>query len=220
MTRHCIAVILLLAAATPSFSAMLLLIPMGQPAGQASTSLDKTAVRLVRTENGYEAILLFHEKRGILNLRITQKPEAGHALLPMAKRAELWKPLLEQVFQQYGRRKDYLLTVGVYPELGGRIAAAAACSGKWNPKTGRPNNGNAATALRDLLSDHSLYRELHTFFDAMGYQVSASSAEAVMLCRWKRVKPDTLDPACHPSMRPQSFVPCGASIVFRLDAKE
>jgi len=220
MTRHCIAVILLLAAATPWFSAMLLLIPMGQPAGQASTSLDKTAVRLVRTENGYEAILLFHEKRGILNLRITQKPEAGHALLPMAKRAELWKPLLEQVFQQYGRRKDYLLTVGVYPELGGRIAAAAACSGKWNPKTGRPNNGNAATALKDLLSDQSLYRELHTLFDGIGYRVSASSAESVMLCRWKRVKPSTVDPACHPSMPPQSFVPCGASIVFRLDAKE
>jgi len=202
----------------PSFSAMPL--PQGQTAEPASKPLNKAAVRLARTEEGSQAILLFHEKRGILSLRIIPKPETRHALLPMARRVELWKPLLEEAFQKYGRRKDYTLTVGVYPELGGRIAAAAACSGKWNPKTGQPLEGNAATALKDLLNAQSLYRELHEFFDGMGYRVSVDSTEGVMLCRWKRVKPDTLDPACHPSMRPESFVPCGASIVFRLDAKE
>jgi hypothetical protein len=161
----------------------------------------------------------FHEKTGVLNLRVTATPSTRGAPLPMAQRLELSKPLLDQVFQQH-RRKDYLLTVGEYPELGSRAATAAACSGKWNAKTGQPRTGKAAAAFKELLSDSRLYPEIETFFDSFGYRATVNSVEAVMLCRWRDIKPATLDSGCHPSLRPQSLVPCGASITLRLDAKE
>lgn len=216
MTRHFIAVILVVAAAA-SLGALVFPVP---GFAQAPKPLDKTAIHLSRTEDGHKVTLVFHEKSGVLNLGVVPNPATRHALLTMPQRIELWKPLVEELFEKYGRRKDYRLTVGLYPELGGRIAAAAACSGKWNPKTGQPLEGAAGAALKDLFTNHALYRELDTFFDALGYRVSLDSAEAVMRCRWNRVKPEPVDPACHPNMRPLSWVPCGASLVFRLDAKE
>ncbi|HKX00741.1 MAG TPA: hypothetical protein VJN43_23570 [Bryobacteraceae bacterium] len=215
MTRHFIAVIVRVAAA-----AWLAISIPGPANAQPPKPLDKTAIHLFRTEDGHKATLIFHEKTGVLNLGIVPNPATRHALLSMTKRIELWKPLVEELFEKYGRRKDYRLTVGLYPELGGRIAAAAACSGKWNPKTGQSLEGAAGAALKDLFTNHALYRELDAFFDTLGYRVSLDSAEAVMRCRWNRVKPEPVDPTCHPNVRPLSWVPCGASLVFRLDAKE
>jgi hypothetical protein len=203
--------------------AIIVLIACGQPAGPGDPnqrSLEKTEpIRLTRKEGDYEATLLFQERRGLLSFGIVSLQKTEAAPLPMASRAELWRPLLEQLFRAQGRRKDYLLAVGQYPELGGRIAAAATCSGKWNPNTGKPRAGNAGAEVKELLNTGNLTPEVASFVDSFGYRLSVSSTEQVMLCRWKEIQPGTTA-SCRPNLGPDSWVPCGASILFRMVANE
>jgi hypothetical protein len=163
---------------------------------------------------------MLRDKRGVLNLRLTAEGNQPTAGILMAKRLELWKPLLEQAFREHGQQKEYLLTVGEYPDLSARAAVAAVCSKAWNLKTGMPKVGDAGAAFKDLLVENRLYQELEPFFDSFGYGVSLSSAEAVMTCPWKEIRSEPVGNGCRPNAEPDSMVPCGASLVFRLAAKQ
>jgi len=218
MTARCAAATLCWAV-IPALPALLFL-PIGGRASQhVAGSLNKSVVRLARSENGYDAVLIFHLASRTLSLRVEPKAETRGTPLPMSGRLDLWRPLLGQLFQQRPGVDSYLLTVGEYPELAGRIAVAAACSGKWNPQTGQPHIGNASKALKALLDDPSLYRELDSFFDAMGYRTSIDSAEGIVLCPWKQFSENGAHLPCRAKLESESLMPCGASLVFRLVKK-
>lgn len=203
-------------AASLRWVAMLFLLSGGSAAQNVAGSLNKSEVRLVRSQDGYDAVLTLHLASRTLSLRLEPTQKTSARPLPMTKRLELWRPLIDQLFRERPGVKSYLLTVGEYPELGKRIAVAAACSGNWNPRTGQPRAGSAAKGMRTLLDDHNLYRELDSFFDALGYRTSIESAEGVMLCPWKQFADDEIHLPCQAKLRSESLVPCGASLVFRL----
>jgi hypothetical protein len=178
-------------------------------------------LRLSRMEGTREASLQFLDARDLLILRIQDSASSASAPpMLMADRLNAWKPLLEQLFQQQGRRKQYQLTIGEYPEMKGRMAYAAACSRDWDPRTGKPRAGDAGAAMRDMVNQQHLHREMESFFKDFGYRVSVRSAESVMICPWKEIPTGVSDAACSPRMQPTSQVPCGASIVFQLAAIE
>src|SRR5438046_2391159 len=123
-------------------------------------------VRLTRIEAGFEATLMFQKKSGLLNFGIVPQEGKRAAGLPMLKRVDLWRPLVEQLFKEHGRAKEYLVAVGQYPELSSRLAFAAACSGKWNTQTGQPRTGGANPAVKQLIADRRLNSEIEAFFDS------------------------------------------------------
>lgn len=193
------------------------------PTSQAqpsSATLDKTPpIRFARTEDGQEATLLLHEKRSVLNLSVRASAGAGTAALPMMKRLELWRPLLEAAFQAHGRKPQYLLTVGEDPELAGRLAVAAACSRKWDPRTGKPRGEEAGQMIRGLIAQDRMTAELERFFDSLGYRATVHSAESVVVCRWRDLKGGAQGASCPLTLDGDALLPCGASLVFRLTAK-
>jgi len=199
---------------------VLLLIACGSdvPASQkpAAALRKEDAVKLSRSADGYTGTLEWRAGTEMISLRVAPVAAADGPPLSMSRRIELWRPLLGQLFTEHGRRKTYLLTVGEYPELAPRMAAAAACSDKWDLKTGRPlASGNGA--IVDLLSDARLYRELGALMTELGYDVAVQSAEAVVLCSWEAVA-DRIE-GCSRTPPATAKVPCGASIVFRLTAR-
>jgi len=196
--------------------ASLFLLAGARAAQDVGGSLNKSEVHLVRSQDGYDAVLTLHLASHTLSLRVEPKPENSGPPLPMTRRLELWRPLIDQLLREHPGTEIHLLTVGEYPELGARIAGAAACSGNWNPRTGKPHSGNAAKAIKTLLNDHSLYRELDSFFDGLGYRTSIESAEGVVLCPGKQFAGDEVHFPCQAKLHSESLVPCGASLVFRL----
>jgi hypothetical protein len=162
---------------------------------------------------------LLHDKRDLINLQFRSLATDATAP-PMSQRAQAWAPLVQQMLRERGRKSRYLLTVGEYPELGGRLGYAAACSGRWNSETGKPSVGDAGSAVRDLIVNGHLYPELEGLFGPVGYTISVDSAEAVMLCPWRQVPLEVQPKPCRPEMRPEFLVPCGASIVYRVTSKD
>jgi hypothetical protein len=146
-------------------------------------------------------------------LQLVSESQAAPA--SMRQRLEMLRPLVNQAFDEHGRKRMYAVTVGEYPELKARIAAAAACSGKWNMTSGKPKAGSAGVFVRELLESQKLYPELESFFGSMGYAVSVSSVEEIMLCPWAEIKREA-SPPCRPHIPSGSQAPCGASIVFRI----
>lgn len=190
--------------------------PPGAPQQTSPQPLQKHAqTQLTRTEGDYEATLLLIEKRGIINLRVSSRRDADTTKLPITRRLELFRPLLEQALRERGRRTGYLLTVGEYPELNMRLGDAAACSEKWNSTTGTARSGDPGTAAKDLLAEARAYRELEPLFESLGYRIAVESVESVVLCRGNEIQPQS----CR-KIQPNSKLPCGASILFRLTAKE
>ncbi len=189
--------------------------PDTQAAGTAPVSAPREEVpaRLVRTQGPYEAEVSVQQNGGALSLRIS--PADAAAALPMTQRLELWRPLVEQALRDSGRRGEVRLMLGDYPELGPRVALAAACSGKWDPVTGRPTSGRVNTALLALMADTSLFAELSQFAGSLGYRASVASADAPVLCTWESVQPVAAD-RCRPALEASASVPCGATVVFQL----
>jgi hypothetical protein len=203
------ALVLLVASYTQSAS-------QAQP---ASASLDKTPpIRFARTESGNEATLLLHEKRSVINLSVRAPVGPGTAPLPITKRLELWRPPLEAAFQGRGRHPEYFLTVGEYPELAGRLAVASVCSRKWEPRTGQPREEDAAQMVRGLIAQDRLTAELERLFDSLGYRAVIHSADSVLVCRWRDLRRE-VHASCPLALDDDALVPCGASLVFRLTAK-
>lgn len=188
------------------------------PSGdQDASALRKEApVRLTRSENGHVAEVALRSDGGALQLTVTSA--AGDRPLPMARRIEMWKPLLEETLNRSPRR-DYLLTVGQYPELSERIAGAAACSGRWNLETGAALSSPAGAAVAALMTSEHLYPEVSALTESLGYRASVSSVESVVLCAWKSVGGSAAS-ACARAIDADAKVPCGASIVFRISPEK
>jgi hypothetical protein len=116
-------------------------------------ALDKSPpVVLKRTEGSYQATLQLHTRRGVINLWVEQASGGSAASVPVVKRVSLWRPLLEQMFAEHGKREQYALTVDTYPELAPRLAAGAAKSDDWNLETGHAASGEATEIVAELLS--------------------------------------------------------------------
>lgn len=193
---------------------LLVMVACSQGASDQSTALRKEdPIRLTRTENGYEAELQFRPERAVISLRLTPRTASDPTPLTMSRRIELWRPLLDQALRQFRRDGDYLLTVGEYPELSDRIAAAVACSGKWDGRNGRPVAGPANAMLKDVASE-TMFGELTQLVGPFGYRVSLESAESVMLCPWRSFG-DHVKAGCA-SFDPDARVPCGATLLFRM----
>jgi hypothetical protein len=176
-------------------------------------------VRLTRIEAGYEASLLFQSNIGLLSFAIDAKT-AADAKLPMVERVKLWRPLMDQLLREQGRRKEYLAAVGTYPELLMRLGSAAACSRNWNFNTGKPlPRGSADDGVKDLLRREKLTPEIEAFFAAFGYSAAVDHVESVIICPWSQVGSQSALP-CGPAPKPSAQVPCSASILFRVTTKE
>ncbi len=193
--------------------------PPPEPAGTASpgqpaTPRPDSTTRLTRSDGPYKAEVVIQRSGELLGLSITAA-DASAAPLPMTKRLQLWRPLVEQALRDGGRRDEIRLTLGDYPELRPRVALAAACSGKWDPDTGKPTSGRVNTAFLALMADNSLYAELTQFASDLGYRASVASAEEPLLCSWESVQPVATD-RCRPALDASASVPCEASIVFQL----
>jgi hypothetical protein len=174
--------------------------------------------RYTRSEAEYDATVAVNDRTSMLILRFAAHGMSAGGSPSMSRRLEIWRPLLEQLFHERGRQPRYLLTVGEYPELTRRMAEAAVCVEKWDPKTGRPLTGRAGPALRALLVGEHLYPELGAFFASVGYLVSVDHVENVMICQWKDLGGP---PArCNASIEADSLAPCGASIIFELTRTE
>jgi hypothetical protein len=192
--------------------------PGSGTAPASSASLDKPRLdHYTRSDDGHDAMLVVNEAGRMLSLTLTPRHHE-RGLRPMDKRLETWRPLLEQLFRERGRRPEYFLTVGEYPELRRRIAEAAVCSGKWDPVTGRPRIGDAGLAMKDLLIGERLYPELNVFFASLGYLVSVEYAGGVMICGWNELGGS--DARCDGHKQAGFVAPCGASIIFKLTRKE
>ena len=173
-------------------------------------------IRLARTEAGYEATLLFQSNSGLLSFGIQPQRGSTGATLAMTKRIELWRPLMNRLLREQGRRKEYIVAVGEYPELGARIASAAVCSGQWNLETGKPLTGSASQEVKNILTKQPA-SELEPFFSSFGFRVSVDNVENVVICPWARVRP-VQDLPCGSAPAPTAQVPCAASILFRITA--
>jgi hypothetical protein len=198
--------------------AAFLLIACGQATEsgkQTGGAIKKTEpIRLERTEGGYDATLLFQANSGLLSFGILPQKNASPAL-SMTRRVDLWRPLINQLLREQGRRKEYLVAVGEYTELAARIASAAVCSRKWNLKTGRPLTGDANQEVKNILKQTQTTRELVSFFSSLGFRMSVDNGENVLICPWTRIHA-AQDPPCGRAPAPTSQVPCGASILFRI----
>ncbi len=172
-------------------------------------------VRLSRTHDGHEASLTFYEPQRLLNLSVKALDKSA-PVAPMKQRIELWKPLIEDFFRDHGRRKEYLLGIGEYPELGTRIALAAVKSGKWNLRTGKPETGSSESAVHHLLADQSLFEELENLWATFGYKVSVRSVEKILIRRWREITPP--GPKA-PRVAQDARVPFGWAVLFHLESK-
>lgn len=180
--------------------------------------LEKPAVRQTeRTENGHRAILRYQPQRRFIMLSVAPEGGASTQPLPMKARAQLWQPLVAGLLKQEGTH-DFLVSVGKYPELGPRMASAALCSGKWNPRTGKPTHGTASENLRDLFAGNALVPELSDMFGALGYSLELASAEDVVTCRWSSVAHGQV--ACRTEAKNDPLLPCGAALVFKVRPKQ
>jgi hypothetical protein len=134
----------------------------------------------------------------------------------MRRRLEIGAPLLQEELGGDAPKHEWELAVGEYPELGPRIAAAAACSSDWDPRTGAPRSGEPGAALAKLLRDDGMTREVGDAVRRLGYRSVVASADAVVLCRWNEIDVSAGEPSCRPTLQPTSLVPCGGSLLFRL----
>jgi hypothetical protein len=204
----------------------LLAVCLGAAAGicsvvEASEILDKVPpFRIAHVESGYEVAAQLHEGRDVLNLQAVPRSGAGVAPMPMTKRVQLWRPLLEQLFRERGRKREYVLTVQGYVELNTRMAAAAATSQIWDADAGAPKSGGLGRAVLEILNTGPLYPELVTLFEPLGYQVAAVHADNILVGRRsdiaREIAPAPSDVA---TLTPNAKLPYGASIVFRLTVK-
>lgn len=188
---------------------------------ESSEGLDKAPpFRIAHVESGYEVAAQLHEARDVINLEAVPQGGAGVAPMPMTKRVQLWRPLLEQLFRERGRKREYVLTVQGYVELNTRMAAAAATSRIWDADAGAPKSGSLGHAILEILNTGPLYPELVTLFEPLGYQVAAVHADKILLGRWSDIARDVA-PAMSDvaTLTPAAELPYGASIVFRLTVK-
>ena len=153
------------------------------------------------TANGVKAELQLHEARNTINFQTTPADARASA------KAALLGSLFGKMLAERGRQREYLLTVGHYPELNDRLAGAAVCAANSAQPPGE--------AVRDLLNEKALFPELERAFAASGYAVRVKQAEGIMLCPWSSMKLATPQ-GCKAS--PDLQVPCGASLVFQLTA--
>ena len=190
-----------------------------QPAAPPSEdveAVEKTvAGEWSHVELGHRATLAL-PRMDLMTLSVEPDGQASGPPLPMARRVELWRPLIERTFAEKGRLPAYTVTVGEYPELAARIAVVAASSGEWDTTIGTAREGEAAVALQSLLADGSTFPELRRLFDPLGYSVRLESAESVMVCRWSEIEFIGPDAPLAPDLPPDAQVPCGALLVFRI----
>jgi hypothetical protein len=98
------------------------------------------------------------------------------------------------------------MTVGEYPELRSRVAAAAACSSELDTQAGRSR----------LFSNMALYPELVGLLREFRYDITADTVESIVMCSWSQVRDSRAE--CGRNLAANAQVPCGASIVFRMTA--
>ena len=202
--------------ATSCAGALLLLAchaTLGQAAGDAP-ALEKSAPRQTsRSDALGEATLSVHGPQGLLVLGFTPR---GAARATMPEKAERWLPLLRG---ELGRepRTAYRVAAGEYPELGARLAVAAAASDRWDAGAGRPRAGSAEAFAAELLASPALFEELASLFRRVGYALAVDHVEGVVLCSAGELPASALAPP--PALPVAGRFPCGASVWFRARAQ-
>ena len=70
-----------------------------------------------------------------------------------------------------------------------------------------------------MLADNKLTPEIEAFFASFGYTVDVDHVESVVVCPWSQFRSQA-DLRCGEAPKPAAQVPCSASILFRLTARE
>ena len=98
------------------------------------------------------------------------------------------------------------------PEASCRLAQAAAASPLWDARTGRARSQNDNLAVRKLLQNADVYRELREVFAELGYRLEMGGVEKVRVQEGKRL-------GCA-GLKSNGKLPFDAAIGFRIEALE
>jgi hypothetical protein len=107
--------------------------------------------------------------------------DSDAASIPSALRSVMLATLLERSFEVDGRQARYSFATSAFPEIGARLAAAAAESPRWNPKTGRPRDTTIGRFVRRLMNERRTYPELAKVFGDLGYNLRVSGTEDILV---------------------------------------
>jgi hypothetical protein len=133
-----------------------------------------------------------------------------------AKKLELLRPLLQCLFEDSGRREKYSFTFAGYNEMFSRLILAAAATPDWDRRRGRSRHGNISQFTVALLNEANTYPELASLFQQLGYHVTVSEAEKVLVL--PSTSPEFVAAASSGQKSiPKGKYPCGASVFFTIE---
>jgi hypothetical protein len=125
--------------------------------------------------------LYYSNDRDLLRYEITPETKANRDWPEAQLRTEILRALLRRLFAVYGQRSRYAFATNAYPEVGERLAAAAAESREWDKQTGRPSAQTTAAFAKALLNREHGYPELAKTWAERNYVVRISGIEKVLV---------------------------------------
>jgi hypothetical protein len=170
---------------------------------------------------GRDAGELFYRKRGnTLRYVVVRASQQGNgaASMPISVRSNMLRVLLEGLFESGGRRPAYSFATSAFPEIGARLAAAAAESSDWDRKSGHARAGDTNEFAKRLMNRKETYTELAGVFSAVGYSVRVSGVEDIFVVPVDRmtVSDKTLIGG---HFAPSDKLPVSAAVYFRVEKR-
>lgn len=133
--------------------------------------------------------------------------------LPISRKMELLRPLMERMFQTEKSERAYSFTIAGYEELGQRLLALASKSKEWNRHSGYSRQGHSF--IVELLNHGDAYPELAQTVGEFNYQVRVSSVEKIMVLPVSRLTSEERASITGPVKNTDKF-PANALIYFML----
>jgi len=183
----------------------------------AASNIFKENVTYSLVDGNWRAELGFRSTDLHLRFEMSQngKVEAS-AELPVARKMEFLRPLLERFFEEQGYQPRYGFSMNFYTEMGTRLADAAVQSKDWDTRTGRTYNRGIDFILQFLTHSVSAYSELASVVGSFHYRIRVESIEnriVLPVREFSRYEKTLLTT----NPKPGDQLPCGASVFFTLE---
>jgi hypothetical protein len=140
------------------------------------------------------------------------------ASIPTSVRSKMFRILLERMFEVAGRRPVYFFATSSFPEIGARLAAAAAESSSWDREAGRPRNVTINDFARRLMNEKQTYPELANVLDSLGYSLQVNATEEIIVLRVDRMSAEDKAFIKVPLL-PSDKLPVSTATYFRIERR-
>jgi hypothetical protein len=162
----------------------------------------------VKAELGWDEnnqILRFEATRGALS--------AADSNVSIEEKLGLLRLLLRRLFQAVDLPDTFTFIINYLSELNSRLVEASAESKAWDKTKGRPFSGTTNRFVKDLMNERHLYVDLEKVFEGVGYSVTVSDVENVLVEEVRKLK-DIGSVSLRNRLLPRERLPTTASFYF------